>query len=147
MIRATRVACAGGVLLVTMVAHVSGSGQTTTGPAPPPLVAASTYGRDLFELYCSSCHGRDGKGAAPAAAALNVSPSDLTALAQRNGGIFPSAAVKAFVTVEQARLVPAHGSKEMPVWGPIFRGLDRNEMVNRQRIDNIVADVASMQLK
>jgi hypothetical protein len=35
----------------------------------------------------------------------------------------------------------------MPVWGPIFQGLGRNETANRQRIDNIVAYMASMQVK
>ena len=136
----------GGALLVAMLGSASGSSQTT-GPVPPPLVTSSMYGRDLFELYCSSCHGRDGRGAGPAASALNVPPSDLTTLARRNGGSFPKAAIIAFVTVEEARLVPAHGSKDMPVWGPIFRGLDRNEAANRERIDNIVAYIWSMQVK
>jgi mono/diheme cytochrome c family protein len=146
MVRTKLLAGAGGALLAATLGSASGSSQTT-GPAPLPLVTSSMYGRDLFELYCSSCHGRDGKGAGPAAGALTVPPSDLTTLARRNGGVFPKAAVTAYVTVEQTRLVPAHGSKEMPVWGPIFRGLDRNEAANRQRIDNIVGYVASMQVK
>jgi mono/diheme cytochrome c family protein len=139
-------AVVGGALLLATVGSASEWSQTT-GTAPPPVVTSSMYGRDLFELYCSSCHGRDGRGAGPAAGALNVPPSDLTTLARRNGGNFPKAAVIAFVTVEQARLVPAHGSKEMPVWGPIFRGLDRNEAANRERIKNIVAYISSMQVK
>jgi len=146
MVGAKWLAGVGGVLLVATLGIASGSSQTT-GPAPLPLVTSSMYGRDLFELYCSSCHGREGKGGGPVAGALNVPPSDLRTLARRNGGVFPKAAVTAFVTVEQARLVPAHGSKEMPVWGPIFRGLDRNERANRERIENIVAYLASMQMK
>ena len=34
----------------------------------PPLVIDSMAGRDLFEFYCATCHGRDGKGAGPDAA-------------------------------------------------------------------------------
>jgi hypothetical protein len=41
----------------------------------------------------------------------------------------------------------AHGSREMPVWGPIFRGLDPNDRLNRVRIRNIVEYLASMQAK
>ena len=37
-------------------------------------------GRDLFESYCATCHGRDGKGAGPVAGALKTPPADLTAL-------------------------------------------------------------------
>jgi len=144
--RARLLVAVGGGLLVATLGSASGSNQTT-GSVPPPLVTSSMYGRDLFEMYCSSCHGRDGKGAGPAAGALNVPPSDLTMLARRHNGIFPKEAVTAFVTIEQARLVPAHGSKEMPVWGPIFRGLDRNEAANRQRIDNIVDYISSIQVK
>jgi mono/diheme cytochrome c family protein len=137
---------AGAILLITALAHASGIAQTT-GTKPPPIVTSSMYGRDLFEMYCSSCHGRDGRGGGLVAGALNVPPPDLTTLARRNGGTFPKDAVTAFVTVEQARLVPAHGSKDMPVWGPIFRGLDRNEVANRHRVENIVAYISSLQTK
>lgn len=35
-------------------------------------------GGALFALHCSTCHGADGKGAGPAAIALNPKPRDLT---------------------------------------------------------------------
>ena len=41
----------------------------------------------------------------------------------------------------------AHGSRDMPVWGPIFRSLDSSDARNRVRIANIVDYVASIQTK
>jgi mono/diheme cytochrome c family protein len=35
-------------------------------------------GKALFGQYCAACHGPSGKGDAPAAAALNPKPKDLT---------------------------------------------------------------------
>ena len=119
----------------------------TTGAKNPPLVISSMYGRDLFELYCATCHGRDGKGNGPAAEALRVRPADLTTIARRNGGVFPRSRVESFVTVGEERAAPAHGSKEMPVWGPIFRALDFNDAANKIRLANIVEYVGSLQVK
>jgi hypothetical protein len=46
------------------------------------------------------------------------------------------------------RAVPlAHGSSDMPVWGPIFRSLDPNDRMNRVRIANIVTYLESIQGK
>ena len=38
----------------------------------PDLVILSVAGKDLFEFYCASCHGRDGKGNGPVAPALKT---------------------------------------------------------------------------
>jgi mono/diheme cytochrome c family protein len=117
----------------------------TTGPANPPLMIRSLAGRDLFEFYCASCHGRDGKGNGPVVSALKVAPSDLTLLARRSGGTFPAERVKAFVTGGGDVLTPAHGDSDMPVWGPVFRGLDPSDTLVRIRIANIVAYIQSIQ--
>ena len=124
---------------------VSALGQTAARPNPP-LVISSMYGRDLFEFYCASCHGRDGKGSGPVASALKNPPPDLTTIARRNGGTFPRARVESFVTGGD-RLVSAHGSNEMPVWGPIFRGLDPSDTTNKVRIVNLVGHIESIQAK
>ena len=124
--------------------HARPSAQTT-GPANPPLVLSSMYGRDLFEFYCATCHGRNGKGGGPAAPALRTLPPDLTTLAARAGGTFPKARVEAFVTGSPAGGPAAHGSSEMPVWGPIFKGLDSNDTMNRIRVSNIVGHIESIQ--
>lgn len=119
----------------------------TTSRKGPDLVVSSIAGRDLFEFYCSSCHGRDGKGGGHAAPALKVPPPDLTTLAQRNRGTFPAARVEGFVKGEGRLSTPAHGSRDMPVWGPIFKGLDNRDAINAARIENIVRHIESIQAK
>lgn len=110
----------------------------------PPLVISSMYGRDLYQFYCATCHGRDGKGAGPAAVSLKIPPPDLTRLGRRNGGAFSQAAVEQFIT-GQERMPSAHGSSDMPVWGPIFKSLDPSDARTRVRIANIVSYLESIQ--
>ena len=123
------------------------AGVQTTGRKNPDLVIKSVAGQDLFEFYCASCHGRDGKGNGRVAPALKVSPPDLTTLAQRNRGTFPAARVEGVLKGEERLSTPAHGASEMPVWGPIFKGLDSRDEVNEQRIENLVKYIESIQAK
>ena len=113
----------------------------------PDLVLRSMAGRDLFEFYCASCHGRDGKGGGHVASALKTPPADLTVLAQRNGGNFPAARVTDAIRGTKRESTPAHGASEMPVWGPIFKGLDNRNEVNEERINNLVKYIESIQAK
>jgi hypothetical protein len=41
----------------------------------------------------------------------------------------------------------AHGSREMPVWGPIFRALDPNDALVAVRIRNLVTFLEAIQVK
>jgi mono/diheme cytochrome c family protein len=75
-------------------------------------------GRTYFVTYCSACHGLDGRGNGPVAAALRTPPADLTRIAQRRGGKFPEAEIAAYI--DGRANVQAHGSREMPVWGQKF---------------------------
>jgi mono/diheme cytochrome c family protein len=134
------------VLVLAAGGAVAASAQTT-GPQIPPLAIRSVAGRDLFEFYCATCHGRDGKGRGPAAAALKIPPPDLTRLAVRNGGTFPRQRVEAFVTNGGSVLTPPHGSSDMPVWGPVFRSLDPSDTMVKIRIANVVEYIGSIQAK
>jgi mono/diheme cytochrome c family protein len=111
--------------------------------ATAPLIVESMYGPDLYRHYCATCHGRDGKGKGPAAAALKVPPPDLTVLARRRNGVFPGSDVESIIRGGAA--VTAHGSEEMPVWGPIFYALDPSDARVKARIDILVAHIASIQ--
>jgi mono/diheme cytochrome c family protein len=117
-----------------------------TGRTPPPLLIPSMAGGDLFRFYCASCHGREGRGDGPVAAALTRRPSDLATLARRNAGRFPTDRVERFVTGDREPTL-AHGSADMPVWGPIFQALGPQDHMNRIRIENIVAFIETIQVK
>jgi cytochrome c len=140
----TRFCAAFMAFLLVGLSHPGSSAQITGSPNPR-LVISSMYGPDLFQFYCSACHGRDGKGGGPVAPNLKVAPADLTTLALHRGGVFPKARVEALVTGGGDPPAVAHGSKEMPVWGPIFQALDPSDAMNRIRIANIVEYLESIQ--
>ena len=107
-----------------------------------PLIQ-SVKGPDLFRAYCASCHGIDAKGRGPAASALKASVPDLTLLSRRNLGRFPAAHVREVITGE--RVVAAHGSREMPIWGPIFHQVEGDQDWGNVRLENLVKYLASIQ--
>lgn len=110
----------------------------------PPVIPSP--GKRLYMHYCAACHGADGRGMGPAAAALKTPPSDLTTLAQRHGGKFPYEYVASVLRFGIP--IVAHGSSEMPTWGPIFGSLENyNEVAVRQRIKNLCDYLASLQQK
>lgn len=112
----------------------------------PIQYTSPSSGKDMFNSYCAACHGKDGKGDGPASAALKEAPADLTTLTQRNKGKFPSAHVATMVLGEAD--LPAHGSREMPVWGPLFRALDpQGDLIVRQRIASLTEYIKSLQVK
>jgi mono/diheme cytochrome c family protein len=111
----------------------------------PPILIESLAGRDSFDLYCSSCHGRTGRGDGPVGPALTTLPTDLTRLAQRNAGVFPAESVRAFV-IGVGRPIVAHGTSDMPVWGPLFRFFESDVRV-RERVANVVAYIETLQQK
>jgi mono/diheme cytochrome c family protein len=113
--------------------------------APAPVTSPAS-GKEMFNAYCATCHGTDGKGNGPAAAALKSPPADLTMLAKNNGGKYPSAKVTAVLRGE-ATLV-AHGTQEMPVWGPVFWRMSQgHESEMQQRIANLTKYIESLQAK
>lgn len=109
----------------------------------PPILIESLAGRDSFELYCAPCHGSGGRGDGPVASALRTRPADLTSLARRGGGAFPRDTVRGFVT-GTARTFAAHGTTEMPVWGPMFRAFESDARAG-ERITNLVSHIESIQ--
>ena len=135
------------VAVLAVISIVGRLSAQTTGRPNPPLVIPSLAGQDLFAAYCASCHGRDGAGRVPVAAALTTPPPDLRLIARRSHGEFPRKCVEGFVTNGGDVLVPAHGTTEMPVWGPVFKGLDPSDAMTRIRIENIVKYLESIQVK
>ena len=110
--------------------------------ALPPLIR-STKGPDLFRAYCASCHGIDAKGHGPAAVALKRKVPDLTVLAKNNRNQFPEQRVRKVIMGED--VIAAHGSREMPVWGPIFHQIEEDVDRGNVRLDNLVKYLESIQ--
>jgi mono/diheme cytochrome c family protein len=79
----------------------------------PGLTGAS--GAELFARLCVSCHGATGRGDGPVSDVLRVAPADLTRINARNGGTFPETRVRE--AIDGRAVLPAHGTREMPVWG------------------------------
>jgi mono/diheme cytochrome c family protein len=117
--------------------------QAPRSQATPALVPESLVGSVSFDLYCASCHGRQGRGDGPIAASLRTRPADLTLLARNNRGTFPRERVLDFI--EGSNRSAAHGSSDMPVWGPTLRGLDASDARVTVRLQNLVAFVESIQ--
>ena len=120
-------------------------GTPTVKREPAPMTSPAS-GKEMFMSYCASCHGKSAKGDGPAAAALKQAPVDLTMLAKRNGGKYPSDLVTS-VLRGQAKLA-AHGDQDMPVWGPVFWKMSqgKEEQVTL-RIANLNKYVESLQEK
>jgi mono/diheme cytochrome c family protein len=108
----------------------------------PDVVA----GKKTYMEYCAACHGEDARGMGPAASAMKTPPADLTTLAKRHDGKFPEDYVTRIVRFGQP--IQAHGSADMPVWGPIFNTRDKFiELAVRQRIKNLCQYLATLQEK
>jgi mono/diheme cytochrome c family protein len=107
-----------------------------------PLIR-SVEGPDLFHAYCASCHGKDAKGNGPAAVALKAKVPDLTLLAKNNGGRFPEDRVRKTILGDD--VIAAHGSREMPVWGPFFHQIEEDVDRGNVRIANLVQYIKSIQ--
>ena len=103
----------------------------------------SVKGPDLFRAYCASCHGLDAKGAGPADPALKTKAPDLTILARNNLGAFPALRVRQMITGDE--VVAAHGSREMPIWGPIFHQIEEDQDFGNVRLENLVKYLESIQ--
>ena len=103
-------------------------------------------GEEMFRTYCAACHGKDAKGAGPATPDLKTTPPDLTTLAKRHDGKFPADYVAN--VLRNGVKAPAHGSSDMPVWGPLFATVSgEDQSLVNMRISNLVHYLESVQAK
>jgi len=105
-------------------------------------------GKQMYVSYCASCHGMDGKGNGPRAAALKNQPADLSVLSRNNGGEFPERQVNGILQFGEP--AGAHETPEMPVWGPILNRIDMNgpqSPIGALRVFNLSRYLESLQVK
>ena len=133
------------IALVVLGVLASGASQDVQQRPNPPFVTKSTYGADLYQFYCSNCHGVTAHGSG-AVSPLQVPAPDLTALARQNGGVFPRDRIRAAITFGPGTASRgAHGTADMPVWGTVFRGLEKDETMTAIRIESLVNYLVSLQ--
>ena len=137
----------GSLLVATTVCLAQEKATTKPVVVKAPIQQTSAAsGKEMFTQYCAPCHGVDGKGNGPAAPSMKSMPTDLTQMAKKNDGKFPAA--KLASTLNFGSGTESHGSADMPVWGPLFRSLDKyHDTVVQQRVANIISYVESLQAK
>ena len=106
----------------------------------------STEGVVLYKAYCASCHGTDGKGVGPMTEWLKIQSPDLTRIAAREGGRVPLARVQRIIAGEE-NITRGHGSREMPVWGPVFSQVGRDQDWGKVRILNLAKYLETLQVR
>lgn len=141
---------AASILMCGALVAIRTAAQSPTADAVPKLqenarIVNSLDGAKLYTAYCAVCHGAQGKGDGPMAKILTAKTPDLTRLAQRHGGKFPRAQVDGTISGEVASA--GHGTREMPVWGPIFSQVSWDMDLGRVRIDNLARYLESVQEK
>jgi mono/diheme cytochrome c family protein len=125
--------------------------QDKTAPTPevkktPIKQTNAASGKEMYAQYCAPCHGADAKGGGPAASAMKVPPTDLTQLTRKHDGKYPANYVAGVLKFGSGP--GAHGSAEMPVWGPLFQSLDKfHDTAVQQRISNLVGYIETLQAK
>jgi len=106
----------------------------------------SIEGPVLYKAYCAVCHAVDGKGGGPMAGALKVRPTDLTRIAARNHGVFPRERIEKIISGNE-QILAGHGTREMPVWGPVFSEVEWDRDLSPVRLRNLAKYIEEMQTK
>ena len=105
-------------------------------------------GRELYETYCASCHGPAAKGDGPVASLLTIPPPDLTQIQARHDGTFPVDTL--YRMIDGRDEVPAHGTREMPIWGNAWRTTEsapQTEEAIEHRINLLIEYLRSIQVE
>lgn len=132
---------------VCIVPFVAAAADTAITVVQTPITSPSS-GPEMFKQYCASCHGADAKGHGPAVPALKVVPPDLTMLSKNNHGKFPETRV--YSSIRGDVNIDAHGSRNMPVWGTVFRDMAHNSGNDHEptmRMSNLCRYILSLQQK
>ena len=117
-----------------------------TARAEGPEGERVRLGAVSYRIHCQNCHGGGGTGDGPMAELLKISPTDLTRLAEKNGGELPRERI--YRAIDGRDEIASHGSRQMPVWGIGFqdpgRATDQEGPV-RAKILDLVAYLETLQ--
>src|SRR5450759_3695017 len=123
------------VIAVLLAAGAAAYAQTLVMPLD---------GAKLYLQYCATCHGPRGTGNGPMVGALKTKVPDLTLIAKRNRGVFPLDLIQTRISGEKLVGV-SHGSREMPVWGPVFSQDISDRDYGKLRVYNVAKFVEGLQ--
>ena len=137
------------LILITSMAAAQDKTTAESKPVIQHVTVASTSpasGKEMYTAYCAVCHGTDAKGAGPAASALKTAPANLTLLSKNDGGKYP--AMKVTSAIRGSNDLPAHGSKDMPIWGDLFWSMSHgHDGEVQQRVSNLTHYIETLQAK
>jgi mono/diheme cytochrome c family protein len=119
--------------IALLVAAAAGAQTVKQGTAPR---VQSVQGLDSYKAYCAVCHGEQARGDGPAATALKKVPADLTSIAKRHGGKFSPSDIEA--TIDGQNVMMSHGSRDMPIWGPVFKAIAPDDAIAKLRMTNLI---------
>jgi len=135
------------ILLLLMVTRIAGRERQEPEARRPEQhsqkLPQTLSGEQLYRAYCASCHGQDARGGGPVSKSLSVKVPDLTVIARSNGGIFPTGRVRNTISGENRPI--AHGTSQMPVWGPYFSQIEDDTDYGKVRVDNLTRYLESLQ--
>jgi mono/diheme cytochrome c family protein len=107
----------------------------------------SMSGKELYQRFCASCHGTEGRGDGPVASYFTIEVPDLTLIVRRAGGTYPRERIVRII--DGRHILGAHGSRTMPVWGEDLSraalGDPNAEQAVRIIIDRLADYVAELQ--
>ncbi len=126
---AKKLALAGVAVLALLMSPLAASAQTEQA-----AMKQTTPGGEVYRTYCATCHGPSARGDGPLATNMVKKPANLTEIAKRNGGTFPTEIV--FRTIDGRSPIRGHGGPDMPVWGDAF-GRSR-EAGDQERVKSVI---------
>ncbi|MFI5096034.1 MAG: c-type cytochrome [Candidatus Acidiferrales bacterium] len=150
MVNAMR--CARAALFLMLFVAVSGYAlsaincDTAVNNASPHFsrVITSISGQEEYTAFCAGCHGQKGRGKGRSSRYCTVPPADLTHLAQKNHGSYPTE--KVCEVLRRGTGQPPKGQGYMPIWEPLLKSMNADPPgVTEVRIQNLVKYVKTLQ--
>jgi mono/diheme cytochrome c family protein len=129
----------------TLAVWVLCATATAFAQAPQKNIVRFVGGTELYRSHCAACHGQDGRGQGPASRYLKTPPPDLTIIARHNKGVFPLERIEKIIAGEET--IASHGTRQMPVWGPLFSNIENDLDLHKVRLRNLAKFIESIQKK
>ena len=152
-------------ITVALAVLALGAGVAAQSPprpsAPPTIIVVNARptntvdGAALYEAYCASCHGWNGKGGGAAARSIPTPVPDLTQYSSVHNSTVHNTndcllgIIAALQTGHRGPNEPhvAEGDLDMPNWAPIFRSLSSDRRAADLRLRNVAQHVAALQVQ